>query len=167
MEKLKLQLKTITKSLAALSKQVEKITKQAGKLQPVKTTVAKKAVAKKKAPAKKAVAKKKAPTKKAVAKKKAPTKKAVAKKKAPTKKAVAKKKAPAKKAVVAKKKASAQKGTVIDSVLGIIKRSKKGVSVANLRARTGLDAKQLSNTLYKLSKRGKIKAQERGLYISK
>ena len=70
--------------------------------------VAKKVVAKKKAPVKKVVAKKKAPVKKVVAKKK-PTpkkvvaKKVVAKKKAPVKKVVAKKK-PAPKKVVAKKK---------------------------------------------------------------
>jgi len=73
--------------------------------------IAKKIVAKKKAPvkkmavkkiAKKIVAKKKAPVKKIVAKKKPAAKKVVAKKKAPVKKIVAKKK-PAAKKVVAKK----------------------------------------------------------------
>ena len=64
--------------------------------------VAKKVVAKKKAPVKKAVAKKKPAVKKAVAKKKPAVKKAVAKKKPAVKKAVAKKK-PAAKKVVAKK----------------------------------------------------------------
>ena len=133
MEKLKMQLNTIARSLATLSKQVEKITKQADKLQPAKTTSAKKAVAKKKAPAKR---------------------------KAPVKKAVAKK-------AVAKRKAPAKNKTVIDSVSGIISSSKKGVTIADLRAKTGLDAKQLSNVLYKLSKKGKIKAKARGLYIKK
>ena len=75
--------------------------------------VAKKVVAKKKAPVKKVVAKKKAPVKKVVAKKK-PTpkkvvaKKVVAKKKVPVKKVVAKKK-PTPKKVVAKKKAPVKK----------------------------------------------------------
>lgn len=71
MKKLKVQLNTVTKSLAALSKQVDKITKQLDKLKAPKAAPAKKAVAKKKAPAKKAVAKKKAPAKKAAAKTKA------------------------------------------------------------------------------------------------
>ena len=70
--------------------------------------VAKKIVAKKKAPVKKIVAKKKPAAKKVVAKKKAPVKKIVAKKKPAAKKIVAKKKAPVKK-IVAKKKPAAKK----------------------------------------------------------
>ena len=75
--------------------------------------VAKKVVAKKKAPVKKVVAKKKPAPKKVVAKKKRTpkkvvAKKVVAKKKAPVKKVVAKKK-PAPKKVVAKKKAPVKK----------------------------------------------------------
>ena len=128
MKKIKIQLQTIARSLATLSQRVEKITKQADRLQPAKTTSAKK--------------------------------------KTPAKKTVAKKKTPAKK-TVAKKKASAPKIAVLGSVLGIIGRNKKGVTIASLRARTGLDAKQLSNALYKLSKKGKITPKTRGLYISK
>jgi len=71
MKKLKVQLNTVSKSLATLSKQVDKL--KAPKAAPAK---------KKKAPAKKAVAKRKAPARKAVAKKKAPAKKVAAKKKA-------------------------------------------------------------------------------------
>ena len=75
--------------------------------------IAKKVVAKKKAPVKKVVAKKKPAPKKVIAKKKpAPkkvvTKKVVAKKKAPVKKVVAKKK-PAPKKVIAKKKVAVKK----------------------------------------------------------
>jgi len=70
--------------------------------------IAKKVVAKKKAPVKKIVAKKKPAAKKVVAKKKAPVKKIVAKKKPAAKKVVAKKKAPVKK-IVAKKKPAAKK----------------------------------------------------------
>ena len=99
---------------------VKKVAKKvvAKKKAPVKKVVAKKVVAKKKpAPkkvaAKKVVAKKKpAPkkvaAKKVVAKKKAPVKKVVAKKKPAPKKVVAKKKAPVKK-VVAKKKPAPKK----------------------------------------------------------
>ncbi len=88
---------------------VKKVAKKvvAKKKAPVKKVVAKKVVAKKKpAPkkvaAKKVVAKKKAPVKKVVAKKKPAPKKVVAKKKAPVKKVVAKKK-PAPKKVASKK----------------------------------------------------------------
>ena len=70
--------------------------------------VAKKVVAKKKAPIKKVVAKKKPAPKKVVAKKKPAPKKVIAKKKAPIKKVVAKKK-PAPKKVVAKKKPAPKK----------------------------------------------------------
>jgi DnaK suppressor protein len=95
---------------------VKKIAKKivAKKKAPVKKVVAKKKpaakkiVAKKKAPVKKVVAKKKPAAKKIVAKKKAPVKKVVAKKKPAAKKIVAKKKAPVKK-VVAKKKPAAKK----------------------------------------------------------
>ncbi len=100
------------------------------------------------------------------AKKAAPAKK---KKAAPKKKAVAKKKAPAKKKAVAKKKAApkkkAAKATVLDSVMAVIKKSRSGATIANLKAKTGLESRQLSNALYKLSKKGMIKSKSRGVYI--
>jgi lambda repressor-like predicted transcriptional regulator len=146
MKKIKAQLKTLSKSLATISKQVEKITDQVDKLQ----------VPKKAAPAKKAVAKKKA----------APVKKTVAKKKAaPVKKTVAKKKV-AKKAVT-KKAAPAKQATMLDAVFGAIKRTQKGVTVAQLREKTKLDSRQLSNALYKLTKKGAIQTKSRGLYVKK
>lgn len=134
MKKIKAQLKTLSKSLAAISKKVEKITDQVDKLQAPK----------KAAPAKKAVAKKKA----------APAKKTVAKKKV-AKKAVTKKAAPAKQV------------TMLDAVFGAIKRTKKGVTVAQLREKTKLDSRQLSNALYKLTKKGAIQTKSRGLYVKK
>jgi hypothetical protein len=87
--------------------------------------------------------------------KKAPAKKAAAKKKAPAKKAPAKK-APAKKAA---------KATVLDSVLAVIKKSRNGANIATLKAKTGLESRQLSNALYKLSKKKMIKSKSRGVYI--
>lgn len=135
MKKLQNQLKTIMKSLYALSKQVEKAAKEAEKLQPAKA-----------APQKSAG--KKAPPKKTAAPKTA-GKKAAAKK-APDKKASA-----------------PEKSSVIDTVYGIVARSKNGVSVANLQDKTGLKARQLSNALYKLTKRDKIEAKSRGLYVKK
>ena len=151
MKKLQDKLKAIIKSLSSLSNQVEKLSKQASKIKPAKKATAKKTVAKK------AVAKK-APAKRAVAKK------AVAKK-TPAKKKAAKK-APAKKAV-AKKAKAVKTVTVLDSVLGAIKRSKKGATIATVKAKTQLGAKQLSNALYKLTTKGVIVAKARGLYVAK
>ena len=112
MKKLQNQLKTVSKSLAKLAGQVEKISQQISQAQP-----AKKAVAKGKPAAKKA--------------------------------------------------APAGGKTVLDSVYDVIKRSKNGVTVSQLKAKTQLDSRQLSNALYKLSKKGQVYAKSRGLYMKK
>jgi predicted Rossmann fold nucleotide-binding protein DprA/Smf involved in DNA uptake len=68
----------------------------------------------------------------------------------------------------ASKRVAISKGkTVLDTVLDSIKRSKKGATIAQLKAKTELDARQLSNALYKLTKKGLIHAQSRGLYVKK
>ena len=82
------------------------------------------------------------------------------------KKSAAKKPAVAKKAV-AKKSTPAGGKTVLDMVFDAIKKSKKGVTVAQLKTKTQLDARQLSNALYKLSKKGMVQAPSRGLYLKK
>lgn len=66
-----------------------------------------------------------------------------------------------------KKGATSRGKTVLDAVLDIIKRSRKGATIAQLKAKTELDARQLSNALYKLTKKGVIHAQSRGLYVKK
>jgi predicted transcriptional regulator len=81
------------------------------------------------------------------------------------KKTVAKKTA-VKKATV-KKAAPAGGKTVLDTVFDAIKRSKKGVTVTQLKTKTQLNARQLSNALYKLSNKGMVQAPSRGLYIKK
>jgi len=65
----------------------------------------------------------------------------------------------------ADKPAGDQQLSVLDTVLDAVKRSKKGASVPKLREKTGLSARQLSNALYKLAKRGSIKAEARGIYV--
>jgi predicted Rossmann fold nucleotide-binding protein DprA/Smf involved in DNA uptake len=57
--------------------------------------------------------------------------------------------------------------TLLDAVYSAIKRTKKGVTVAQLKQKTNLDARQLSNALYKLSKKGQVYAKSRGLYVKK
>ena len=89
---------------------------------------------------------------------------------APVKKAVAKKKVAKKKVVkkaAAKKPAPAKQVTMLDAVFDIIKRTKKGVTVTQLREKTKLDSRQLSNALYKLTKKGAIQTKSRGLYVKK
>ena len=71
------------------------------------------------------------------------------------------------KKAAAPKKAPAGGKTVLDTVFDVIKRSKKGVTVAQLKAKTQLDARQLSNALYNLSKKGLVHAKSRGLYEKK
>lgn len=78
------------------------------------------------------------------------------------------KKTAAKKAAAPKTRAAAAGGkTVLDTVYDVIKRSKKGVTVAQLKTKTQLNARQLSNALYKLSKKGMVHAKSRGLYEKK
>lgn len=65
------------------------------------------------------------------------------------------KKAPAKRSVA----------TAADTVLGVIKRSKKGVDTATLMQKTGYDKKKVYNIVFKLKKQGKIKSEGKGLYL--
>ena len=114
MKKIQSELNAVSKSLAALTKKVEKLAQQAAAVQP------------------------------------------------------AKKAAPAPKASAKKAKAAAAGGkTVLDMVYDVIKRTKKGVTVTQLKQKTSLDSRQLSNALYKLSKKGQVHTKSRGLYVKK
>ncbi|MBI5064095.1 MAG: hypothetical protein HZB87_11710 [Desulfatitalea sp.] len=86
------------------------------------------------------------------------TKKAAAK--APKKAAAPKKKAAPKKGA-----SSDAKGTVLENVLEVIGKSRSGANIADLKAKTNLESRQLSNALYKLSKKGQIKTVSRGVYV--
>ena len=55
--------------------------------------------------------------------------------------------------------------TAADTVLAIIKRSKKGVGTAALMEKTGYNQKKISNLVYKLRKQGKIKSVGNGVYL--
>ena len=83
-----------------------------------------------------------------------PARKAPAKPKKVVKKA-------AKKAVPKKEKPA----TAVDTVLGIINRSKKGVDTDTLVKKTGYDKKKVANLVYKLKKQGKIKSDGKGVYL--
>ena len=84
-------------------------------------------------------------------------------KKAANRKAAPKKaKTPVKKAAVKKKRL---KLTATDKVLGIIRRSKKGVNVSTIKTRTGFDDKKVRNIIFRTTKEGKIKKVGRGVYV--
>jgi putative endonuclease len=55
--------------------------------------------------------------------------------------------------------------TAADTVLAIIKRSKKGVYTAALMKKTGYNKKKISNLIFKLRKQGKIKSVGKGVYL--
>jgi hypothetical protein len=55
--------------------------------------------------------------------------------------------------------------TAAETVLGIIKRSKKGVDTSALMEKTGYDRKKVANILFKLKKQGEIKNAAKGVYV--
>lgn len=57
--------------------------------------------------------------------------------------------------------------TLLDSILGLISRSRNGVTIEKLKKKTGFSSRQVSNALYKLHKKGKVEARSRGLYVKK
>ena len=61
----------------------------------------------------------------------------------------------------------AKRATVLDTVYDAVRRSKSGASLNLLRQKTGLESRQLSNALYKLTKKGMVEAKKRGVYIQK
>jgi hypothetical protein len=52
-----------------------------------------------------------------------------------------------------------------DTVLVIIKSSRKGVDKATLRNKTGFEGRKIRDLIYRLKKQGKIKTEGKGLYI--
>jgi hypothetical protein len=76
-------------------------------------------------------------------------------------KAKAIKKAPVRKLAARKK----TKLTAADTVLSVIKRSRKGVDTAALTKKTGLEGRKIWDITYRLKKQGKIKKDRKGLYV--
>jgi ElaB/YqjD/DUF883 family membrane-anchored ribosome-binding protein len=88
--------------------------------------------------------------------------KAAKKTKRKTVKAKTRRVAAVKKAAPKKK---AAKATATDQILKIIKRTRKGVDVPTLKAKTGFEDKKVRNIIFRASKEGKIKKVGRGIYI--
>ena len=141
-----------SKKYLELTKEENKMTKKLKKdLQTVNKEL--KALAKKTESLLKAVDKLEKP--KAAKKPKAKPAKTKAVKKTPVKKVAAKRPAPKK----------AAPAPAADTVLAIIKRSKKGVSTAALMEKTGYNQKKISNLVFKLRKQDKIKSVDKGVYV--
>ena len=60
-----------------------------------------------------------------------------------------------------------KQATDTEQVLGIIKRSRKGIDVPTLKKKTGIDEKKIRNIVYGAFKRGEIKRAGRGIYLGK
>ena len=58
-----------------------------------------------------------------------------------------------------------RRDTVLESVYAAIRRSRNGTSIAQLKRRTDLEDRQLSNALYKLTRKGMIQTRARGVYV--
>ena len=56
--------------------------------------------------------------------------------------------------------------TAIDIVYDVIKRSRKGLSFADIQAKTGFGDKKIRNIIFRLNKNGKIKRKSRGIYTT-
>ena len=137
MKKLAADLKAVNKEIKALAVKLERLSLKADKLMQ--------------AEARKKTKAKPAPRKRTAKRAKAAPAKAPARKTAP--KAVAKPAAKAKRAA-----------TPTRQVLNLMKRYKKGVTIAKLKERSGLSDKQISNILHRASKSGKITRVSRGVY---
>ncbi len=60
-----------------------------------------------------------------------------------------------------------QKGSLLKTVFDTIKQNQDGISKSKLVQLTGLSSKQITNQIYKLTKRGAITAKKRGVYVAK
>jgi hypothetical protein len=61
--------------------------------------------------------------------------------------------------------AGVRRDTVLESVYAAIRRSRNGASIAHLKSRTRLEDRQLSNALYKLTRKGMVHTRSRGVYV--
>ena len=58
-----------------------------------------------------------------------------------------------------------RKTTAGDTVLGIIRRSRKGVDTATIRQKTGFGDKKIWNIVNRLKIRKQIKSERKGIYV--
>ena len=93
---------------------------------------------------------------------KTPATKAVSK---PARKAAVKPAKPAKKTVAKKPVKKAEQPTAYDTFLGFLNKNKKGLSIEQIKSKTGFNDKKIANLVYKAKKQGKVKSAGKGVYI--
>jgi len=52
-----------------------------------------------------------------------------------------------------------------ETVLAIVKRSRKGIDIAALNKKTGFEGRKVRDIIFRLRKQGKIKSDGKGLYV--
>jgi len=57
------------------------------------------------------------------------------------------------------------KRTAIDSVMAVINRSRKGVTTAQIKAKTGFDDRKIWDTINRAKRQGMVKSAGKGIYI--
>jgi hypothetical protein len=62
-------------------------------------------------------------------------------------------------------KAKPKKVTATSAVSDIIMKSRKGVTTAMIKKKTGFDEKKIWNIINRLKKQGKIKSEKKGTYV--
>ena len=95
-------------------------------------------------------------------KKTKPAKKAKAKAVRKMKAKATRKAKPKVRAKVVKK---ALKVSASGTVLTLVRRSRKGIGVATLREKSGLEGRKINDIVHRLKREGKIKATGRGIYV--
>ena len=58
-----------------------------------------------------------------------------------------------------------EKVTAADTVLAIIKKSRKGIDITALNKKTGFEGRKVRDIVFRLRKQGKIKSEGKGLYV--
>ena len=83
----------------------------------------------------------------------------------PKKRAAAKKRAPQKRQAK-RSPGKDRKPTAIVAVMNIIKQSRKGVTTAQIREKTGFSERKIWDNVNRLKRQGKVKSAGRGLYTN-
>jgi len=52
-----------------------------------------------------------------------------------------------------------------ETVLAIVKRSRKGIDIATLKNKTGFEGRKMRDTIFRLRKQDKIKSAGKGIYV--
>ena len=140
MKNLKKNLISISQSVTKLAEKIEKMA-EAIENESARAKAAKKTTAKKKTFAKAAPKNKKAAAKKKAAKKAS--------------------------AGTANSTAASDSGSLLDNIYQLVSSSGEGITVAEIKEKTGLAPRQVGNALYKLTKKDRIETIKRGVYVIK